>query len=148
MFVKILSLEGYDSEEEQSFMDHDFNPTWSDIEDAISHMEIDEVTGIYLAVEDGNENCMMVGGGQSGKFIVEVNNATQGIFTLINHSNSESNEKVNLVVGRQLGIYPNRICVDLETTLKAAKTYAELGICDPSLDWENPEIRRQRKSGS
>jgi hypothetical protein len=136
MFVKFLSLEGYDSEKEESFTDNDYNPTWSDIEDAICHMEINEVNGLYLWAEADEEDCMTIGGGQFGKFIVEVNDTKRGMYYLINSSNSKSDEKISLMACTQLGTYPLQICVDLDTVIKAAKTYAELGICDPSLDWE------------
>ena len=140
MFVKYMSIEGYDSEEEKSFTSYDYDPTWSEIEDAISNMEIDGVNGLYLSPEeDGNAGCMIIGGGESGKFVVAVEillGDKCGWYTLINSSNSESNEEVTMMACTQVGIFPSRICVDLETVLKAAKTYVELGICDPSLDWE------------
>jgi len=140
MFVKCMSVEGYDSEEEKSFRSCDYDPTISEIEDAISNMEIDGVNGLYLSPEEDDDvGYMGIGGGESGKFIVTVE-ILQGdkydCYTLINNSNSEPDEKVTMIVCTQVGIFPSRICVDLETVLKAAKTYVELGICDPSLDWE------------
>lgn len=139
MFVKYMSIEGYDSEEEKSFASYDYDPTRSEIEDAISNMEIDGVSGLYLSPEeDGNAGYMVIGGGESGKFLVAVEILQEdkcGCYTLINNSNSEPEEKVTMIVCSQVSTYSSRICVDLETVLKAAKTYAELGICDPSLDW-------------
>lgn len=139
MFVKCMFVEGYDSEELKSFSGHYYDPTWSEIEEAISNMEIDGVNGLYLSPEaDGDADYMVIGGGESGKFIVAVEILQEdkcGCYTLINNSNSESDEKVTMMACTQVGIFSSRICVDLDTVLKAAKTYAELGICDPSLDW-------------
>jgi hypothetical protein len=126
-----MSIEGYDSEEEKSFTSYDYDPSWSEIEDAISNMEIDGVSGLYLSPEEDDADYMVIGGGESGKFLVAVEilqGDKCGCYTLINNSNSESNEEVTMIVCTQVSTYSSRICVDLETVLKAAKTYAELGI--------------------
>ena len=140
MFVKCMFVEGYDSEERKSFTSCDYDPIWSEIEDAISNMEIDGVSGLYLSPEaDGDCDYMGIGGGESGKFIVAVEILQEDKFssyTLINHINSAPEETVTMKVCTQVGTYSSRICLDLETVLKAAKIYAELGICDPSLVWK------------
>ncbi|MEH2182216.1 Imm1 family immunity protein [Nostoc sp.] len=39
-----------------------------------------------------------------------------------------------------LGVYPASSCVDLNTTLKAAKAFVELGTMEESVIWEKDEV--------
>jgi hypothetical protein len=57
---------------------------------------------------------------------------------LVNRANSDQTEI--LVIGGQSGIYPAKSCVDLTTTIKAAKVFAELGTMERSVSWEREGI--------
>ena len=43
---------------------------------------------------------------------------------------------VMVTAGGQEGDYPARRCVDLETALRAARTFASTGELDPAITWE------------
>ncbi len=45
-----------------------------------------------------------------------------------------------LIVGGQEGIYPLKLCVGVNSVLKAAKTFAEFGKMDKSLAWEKDRV--------
>ncbi|MEH2297531.1 MAG: Imm1 family immunity protein [Nostoc sp.] len=45
-----------------------------------------------------------------------------------------------IIVGGQEGVYPAKSCIDLNTTLKAAKTFAELGIMEESVIWKQDRV--------
>jgi Immunity protein Imm1 len=47
---------------------------------------------------------------------------------------------LTLVVGGQEGIYPAKLCVDLNTAFKAAKTFALLGTLEKSVIWEQEGV--------
>jgi len=53
---------------------------------------------------------------------------------------SNPNEDESLVVGGQEGIYPAKLCVDKDTAIRAAKTFAELGAMEKSVIWERDGV--------
>ncbi|MEH2421488.1 MAG: Imm1 family immunity protein [Nostoc sp.] len=57
---------------------------------------------------------------------------------LVDPSKSDMDEFV--IVGGQEGVYPAKSCVDLNTTLKAAKAFAELGTMEELVNWEKDEV--------
>ena len=80
---------------------------------------------------------MAIGGG-NGRYFVYVTFDNESFHYLVNPFRSDSDEI--LVVGGQEGIYPAKSCVDLNTTLKAAKVFAELGKIEKSVAWEQNEV--------
>jgi hypothetical protein len=60
------------------------------------------------------------------------NNET--FYSLLNPKMSEGS--VNLMVGKQLGDYPAKTCVDLSEALQAAEVFAETGQLAETLVWE------------
>jgi len=85
-----------------------------------------------LGADDG---CYMsIGGGKSGKYIVNINCDKVSFHNLVAPSKPDALEK--LVVGEQEGNYSGRICVNLETALLAAKTFTVSGQLQISLSGE------------
>ena len=46
---------------------------------------------------------------------------------------------IELCVGGQTGYYTERQCVVIDTALQAARTFAECGELEPSVEWELQE---------
>ncbi|MDF5719891.1 MAG: Imm1 family immunity protein [Rhizonema sp. PD37] len=80
---------------------------------------------------------MAVGGGK-GKYVVYLTFVKESFHYLVDPSKSDIEESV--IVGGQEGVYPAKSCVDLNTTLKAAKVFAELGAMEESVIWEKDEV--------
>lgn len=130
MFALNLSVENWiGNRDEGCLID---NPTWQQIEKAICELDGKTKTLITLGIDD--ETYMSIGGGSSGKYIVNVTFDNISFHNLIDLSKTQTIEK--LVVGGQEGNYSTQICVDLQMALLAAKTFAESGQLEPSLSWE------------
>ncbi|NER24211.1 MAG: hypothetical protein F6J86_44620 [Symploca sp. SIO1B1] len=80
---------------------------------------------------------MAVGGGK-GKYVVYLTFDNEQFHYVVEASKSDEDE--NLTVGGQEGIYPAKLCIDLDTALKAAKTFAENGAMEKSVIWEQDEV--------
>lgn len=131
MFVQEMRLENSQNNEYSGVV---YQPNWFQIENAIRNMKIHSITGIYLAVEEGELPYLMIGGGQSGKYIIEYQSEEGEIYNLFDRR--QSNEKIALVAGNQLSYYSAKILVDLNIALKAAKILAASGQLESSLNWE------------
>lgn len=108
------------------------SPTWSQIEQAIRELDGKSKTLVTLGADD--ECYMSIGGGESGKYIVNVTFDNVRFHNLVEPSKPDAIEK--LVVGRQEGNYSARMCVSLETALLAAQTFTASGELQISLSWE------------
>jgi len=86
---------------------------------------------------------MSIGGGKSGKYIVNITCDKVSFHNLVAPSKPEALEK--LVVGGQEGNYSGRMCVNLETALLAAQTFTVSGQLQISLSGE--EEKEERISG-
>jgi Immunity protein Imm1 len=131
MLVREMTLEG---SEDSNYHGVYSEPSWFEIKDAICNMEEYHLTGIYLAVEEGELPYLLIAGGQSGKYIVELTSEDGDVYNLFDIT--QSDEKIALVASNQLGYYSAKICLNLETALKAAQTFAESGQLESSLNWE------------
>jgi hypothetical protein len=109
--------------------------TWEEVEAAIKALDGSRHTLVTLEAE--GETHMAVGGGP-GRYFVYVTFDNEAFNYLVNPSKSNKGEL--LVVGGQEGIYAAKSCVDLSTTLKAAKGFAELGQMDKSVVWEQDAV--------
>lgn len=130
MFVSNLTIENWvGNKDEGSVIE---NPNWQQIETAI--LELNEKNKTLVTLGADEESYMSIGGGEVGKYIVNVTFDNMSFYNLVNYSKSEKIE--NLVVGGQAGDYPAKMCVDLQTVLLAAKTFVELGKLEESVNWE------------
>ena len=77
---------------------------------------------------------MSIGGGKSGKYIVNITGDKVSFHNLVAPSKPEALEK--LVVGEQEGNYSGRMCVNKETALLAAQTFTVSGQFQRSLSGE------------
>lgn len=130
MFVSNLTRENWvDNKDEGDFIE---NPSWQEIETAILELNGKSKTLVTLGADE--ETYMSIGGGEAGKYIVNVTFDNISFYNLVNFSKSEQIEK--LVVGGQVGDYPEKMCMNLQTVLLATKTFAELGKLEKSVNWE------------
>ncbi|HEY9850394.1 MAG TPA: Imm1 family immunity protein [Leptolyngbyaceae cyanobacterium] len=130
MFVSNLSIENWiDNRDKGEFIE---NPNWNQIESAIRDLNGKNKTLVTLGADE--ETYMTIGGGESEKYIVNVTFDNISFTNLVDLSKPEKIEK--LVVGGQEGNYPAKLCIDLQTSLLAAKKFAELGQLEQSVSWE------------
>lgn len=133
MFIAQFSIEDWLGNQNRSCVEQ--AQSWQEIEAAIREMDGHNKTLVTLETE--GETHMAVGGG-TGKYVVYVTFDNESFHYLVDPSKSDMDETVT--VGGQEGVYPAKSCVDLNTTLKAAKTFAELGAMDKSVIWEKDEV--------
>jgi hypothetical protein len=108
------------------------NPSWQVIEAAINALDGKLRTVITISGE--GEAHMAVGGGDSGQYVVYATFDNANFFTLLSLDQSEG--KLLLDVGQE-GYYDKQIVVDLQSALTAAKTFAEHGRIDTTLEWRD-----------
>ncbi|MBC6479708.1 MAG: hypothetical protein GDA56_19925 [Hormoscilla sp. GM7CHS1pb] len=133
MFVLDLSVEKWVGPLDEGHLIE--NPTWQQIESAIC--ELDGKTKTLVTLGADEETYMTIGGGEGGKYIVSVTFDNIDFYNSVDRSLGSKMEK--LVVGGQLGNYPAKISVDLQTALLAAQTFARSGELEESVTWENSE---------
>jgi Immunity protein Imm1 len=133
MFISKFSIENWESNRNNGLLQE--VKDWTEVETAIRELDGHHRTLVTLETE--GETHMSIGGG-NGKYFVYTTFDNENFNYLVNRSNSDKTE--TLVIGGQEGLYPARSCVDLTTTIKAAKVFAELGIIEKSLEWERDGI--------
>lgn len=93
------------------------------IEKGIGELNGTNKTFVTLGADDG---CYMsIGGGKSGKYIVNITGDKVSFHNLVAPSKPDALEK--LVVGEQEGNYSGRMCVNKERALLAAQTFTVSG---------------------
>ncbi|MEG4116921.1 Imm1 family immunity protein [Microcoleus sp. N9_B4] len=130
MFVLNLSAENWVGNQDEGDLIE--SPTWSQIEQAIRELNGKTKTLVTLGADD--ECYMSIGGGESGKYIVNVTFDNVSFHNLVDPSKPDAIEK--LVIGGQEGNYSARMCVNLETALLTAQTFTVSGELEISLSWE------------
>jgi Immunity protein Imm1 len=133
MFISKYSVENWESDRNNGLLKE--AKEWSEIETAIRELDGHHRTLVTLETE--GEAHMSIGGG-NGKYFVYTTFDNDNFNYLVNRANSDQTE--TLVIGGQSGIYPAKSCVDLTTTIKAAKVFAELGTMEKSFSWEREGI--------
>lgn len=133
MFISQLSTENWVGNQNQGTLEQVTD--WQQVEAAILDLDAHQKTLVLLETE--GETHMAVGGGL-GKYVVYVTFDNENFHYLIDPAKTEIEE--TLIVGGQEGYYPAKLCVDLTTSLQAAKTFAEIGILEKSVVWEKEGI--------
>ncbi|MDZ8055739.1 MAG: Imm1 family immunity protein [Aulosira sp. ZfuVER01] len=133
MFITKFSVEDWIGNQNKGSVEQAHS--WQEIELAIR--ELDGHHKTLVTLETDGETHMAVGGGLD-KYIVYLTFDNESFHYLVDPFKSDIDEFV--IVGGQEGIYPAKSCVDLNTTLKAAKAFAELGTMEESVIWEKDEV--------
>jgi hypothetical protein len=101
-------------------------PSWELVEIAIRDLNGQSRNDLYLqAVASDRETYLAVGGG-GGRYLVSGSLRGESFPTVISGSSSDS-KRESLVVGGQAGDYPRNWILDLDTALRAAKSYFQSG---------------------
>jgi hypothetical protein len=111
------------------------NPTWDQIEGAIH--ALDGKTRTLVTMGGEGEAHMAIGGGKDGRYVCYATFDNEIFHNLLNPSKQEG--IVMLVAGGQEGDYSAKMIVDLDAVLAAARTFAENGELDQSVEWETDE---------
>jgi hypothetical protein len=114
------------------------NIEWGLIENIIKSLNGNTNTLVTLSynLKEKSEIHMAIGGGNEGKYIVYLTYDNINFYYLINSLNLNEESGIELKVGGQYAEYPKQWCVSLDKVLLAAKTYAEKGEKDTTLNWE------------
>ena len=133
MFISKFSVEDWQGNSNQSALRS--VQDWKSIETAIK--ELDGYRKTLVTLEADGETHMAVGGGAS-LYVVYLTFDNETFHYLVDPAKSDTDQ--NLTVGGQEGVYPAKLCVDIDLALKAAKTFSELGTMDKSVIWERDEV--------
>ncbi|MDZ8139420.1 MAG: Imm1 family immunity protein [Nostoc sp. DedQUE04] len=133
MFITKFSVEDWIGNQNKGSVEQAHS--WKEIESAIR--ELDGHHKTLVTLETDSETHMAVSGGL-GKYVVYLTFDNENFHYLVDPSKSDIDEFV--IVGGQEGVYPASSCVDLNTTLKAAKAFVELGTMEESVIWEKDEV--------
>jgi Immunity protein Imm1 len=134
MFISKFSVEDWVGNQNKGLLEA--SQDWKEIETAIK--DLDGRRKTLVTLETDGETHMAVGG-KTGKYVVYVTFDNESFYNLVDLSKSDALDQP-LVVGGQEGIYPAKLCVDLNTALKAAKTFALLGTLEKSVIWEQEGV--------
>jgi hypothetical protein len=107
-------------------------PSWADIEAAI--MQLDGTTRTSVMLKKDDETYMSIGGGPIAFSVTVLIENKYGPFYLVDPT--KGSQEVILVVGGQGVDFPARMTVSLESVLQAAKTFAESGLLEKRLVWQ------------
>lgn len=133
MFVSKFSVENWQGNRNQGCVQ--LVKEWAEIEKAIA--QLDGYYKTLVTLEAEGETHMAIGGGKN-KYVVYLTFDNEQFYYIVEPSKSEVEE--NLTVGGQEGSYPAKLCIDINTALKAAKTFAEIGAMEKSVIWESDGV--------
>ncbi len=133
MFISKFSVENWQGNQNKGSLKR--VKDWAEIETAISELDGHYKTLVTLETDD--ETHMSVGGGK-GKYVVYLTFDNERFHYVVDLSKLDSDE--SLVVGGQEGVYAAKLCVGLNAALRAAKTFAECGVMDQSVVWEQDRV--------
>ncbi|HBL13073.1 MAG TPA: hypothetical protein DD379_17090 [Cyanobacteria bacterium UBA11162] len=133
MFISKFSVEDWVGNQNKGCLEQVQN--WAEIETAIK--ELDGHHKTLVTLEADGETHMAVGGG-TDKYLVYLTFDNETFHYLVDPSKPDADER--LTVGGQEGVYPAKLCVDIDSAIKAAKTFAELGTMDKSVIWKQDGV--------
>ena len=116
------------------------NPDWIDIEVAIRRMEGEFYTSVNVSqTSDTEENelfTLTIGGGLDNQYTLSVNFDSKHIVHNLIDPNGSMSEAIDVRIGIEAFEIPLREVVTLDVALQGARTYAERGELDTSLEWD------------
>lgn len=110
--------------------------TWSDVENAVRSLNGREYNDIYLTPDKINQQTYLSVGGGDGKYLVSGSINNEIFPTYVNPDVSGAKE-IQIIVGGQSGDYPENYIVDINTALKAVKSFYESGNFENDIPWKN-----------
>jgi Immunity protein Imm1 len=107
------------------------DPEWSSVEDSIRRLDACRYT--ICVIDRGDLSNLSIGGGD-GQFSVCLTTIEEDFFTVTNSERS-SEQRTDLLVGGQVGLYPSNTVVPLESVLLAARQCFDDGSMTSQVDW-------------
>ncbi len=102
------------------------NPSWELVEDAIRDLNGRERNDLYLCPTASDPETYLCVGGGGGRYVVTGSARSESFPTVVSGPGDDGGQEL-LVVGGQAGYYPRHWVVDLETALRAARSFYESG---------------------
>jgi Immunity protein Imm1 len=99
-------------------------PTWEQVEHAIRDLDERAHNDLYLHPDASNLETYLAVGGGSGRYLVTGSVNNERFPTAVKHADSNAARDL-LVVGGQAGDYPRHWILDLDSALRAARSYFE-----------------------
>lgn len=110
------------------------NATWESVEQAIRHLNGEDLCDVLLGIE-AEAPQMMICGGEDGKnYLCTVTHDGETYYTLT-VLQPKDNAMILIACGGVEGAFPSHYISDLENVIIAAKTFYEQGERDISLNW-------------
>lgn len=110
------------------------NPSWSQVENAAHSLNNRNLNDLYLQPEENSAETHLYIGGGAGRYILSGSINNESFPTLVDPARPPS-PNVQLVVGGQLGDYPNNWVLDLSTTLQTARAFFDAGSFNCGVTW-------------
>lgn len=133
MIVKLLMIDN--QPEGDDFIE---DPTWDDIEEALSKMEGNYRTylGLYKDEEPTESDFLMIGGGVEKKqFVCSYFNEGDEYY-VVNQQEKDPDAIVDVPIG-QMGAKEKKYVNPLDNILGAVKYFYEKGEMSPDVKWES-----------
>jgi hypothetical protein len=102
------------------------DPTWEQVEDAIRDLDERSRNDLYLHADASNLETYLAVGGGSGRYLVTGSIDNERFPTAVNAIEADASREL-LVVGGQRGDYPRSWILDLDSALRAARSFFETG---------------------
>ena len=138
MFISKFSIEDWQGTQNKGSVQVAKN--WQQIQEAIE--QLDGRRRTLVTLETDGEAHMAIGRG-STQYFIYVTFDNEEFYYVANPASLEAEE--SLIVGGQEGIYPSKFCVGQDIAMKVAKTFAELGVMDKSMTWQQDKIAELQK---
>ncbi len=116
------------------------NPTWAEVEHAISALDARTETLVMLAPPPPKgapvgECHMAVGGGADDRFIVYITEDNLKFWNLVDPETQADHRNVGVLIGGQVGEYRESQFVSRALALRAARDYVTDGVRAIALTW-------------
>jgi hypothetical protein len=134
MYVKRLFMEDVRILDPQSPEVEVYDPTWDQIESAIRRLDGNHRSIVIIGQLDPETDFMGIGGGKDGVYRCFVYDRQGREFAVIDPS-KPPDKLVDILMGQKTSVSLQE-CIDLDTVLLAAKSYAESGQLEKKLTWK------------
>jgi hypothetical protein len=111
------------------------DPGWPEIESAVRSLDNERLNDVYLTPLGPADEVFLCVGGGAGRYLVTGSDSSRRS-PILSVPGSSSDALVPLRVGGQLGEFPARYVVDLDSALTAAKKFFLAGGFECGVPWK------------
>jgi len=130
MFIRTIVEEGISAKEKDDIITNCTELV--EVKQAIDRLDGVNKTAVVLKLDDNN--LMIVGGGENGKYIVFAK--VDGKNYYMANKFDIAKDPMTITVAKQKGKYPSRRCLNLDMVLESAKHFAHRGTLAQTFNWE------------